>query len=109
MKQDKYSTATPLQRWSNRSNSWKPRWARPKTDHHAPANVTESFMPEPSLSLSPDPRRAIKEVCKVINRDWVNHQASSLSHNIHVVSYSLSNEWLFSFIDQKNHFDQQLF
>ena len=32
-----------LKRWSNRSPTTDPRWARPKTDHQAPANLTESF------------------------------------------------------------------
>ena len=39
-------------------------------------------------------RRAIKEVCRVVNRDWVNHQACSLLHNIHVESDSfVTNEF----------------
>ena len=88
MKQDKHSTARPtLKRWSNRSPAVKPRWARPKTEHQAPANFIESFMPESSLSLRPG-RRAIKEGSKVANHDWVNNQTCSLSHNIHVVSGS---------------------
>ena len=68
----------------------KPQWARPNTDHQAPANLTESFMPEASLSLRPDlpSGSAIKEVCIVVSRDWVNLQACSLSHNIHVGSDS---------------------
>ena len=33
-------------------------------------------------------RRAIKESSKVANRDWVNNQACSMPHNIHVVSGS---------------------
>ena len=46
------SSQLTLKRWSNRSLKVEPRWAGPKTDHQAPANLTESFMPEPSLSLS---------------------------------------------------------
>ena len=36
----------------------------------------------------PTRRRAIKEGIKVVNRDWVNNQSCSLSHNIHVESGS---------------------
>ena len=55
LKQDEYSlnSKPTLKRWSNSSPTVEPRWARPKTDHQAPANLTESFMPEPSLNLSP--------------------------------------------------------
>ena len=41
-------------RWRNRSPKVEPRWTRPKTDHQAPANLTEIFKPELSLSLSPN-------------------------------------------------------
>ena len=46
------------------------------------------FRPEPWLSLRPTGRCAIKQGSKVVNRDWVNNQACSLLHNIHVVSGS---------------------
>ena len=41
----------------------------------APANQTVSFMVGLSDSLNLDHRHAIKEDSKVVNRDWVNHQA----------------------------------
>ena len=37
------------------------------------------------MNLRPAHRRAIKEGSKVINRDWVNNHACSLSYNIYVV------------------------
>ena len=44
-------------------------------------------------------RRAIKEETIAINRDWVHNQAYRLSHDIHVVSHSLTTfNNLFKFI-----------
>ena len=44
-------------------------------------------------------RHAIKEGSKVVNRDWVNNQVCSLSHNIHVVSGSfITNDYVPKFI-----------
>ena len=43
----------------------------------------------------------MKELCKAINSDWVNHQACSLSHNIHVVSDSfVTNDYIPKMIRQ---------
>ena len=77
MKQGEYSTARPDARATevkqlntgglDQRQNIKPQLKVP----------IESFTPEPSLS-----RRAIKEGSKVVNRDWVNPQACSLSHNI---------------------------
>ena len=40
MKQDEHSTARPtLKRWGKRSPIVEPRWARPKTSHHAPTKA----------------------------------------------------------------------
>ena len=75
-----------MKRWSNRSPTVEPRWAWPKTDHQAPTNLTKIYAGAIIKSEADQP--AIKEVCKAVNRDWVNHQACSLSHNIHVVSDS---------------------
>ena len=41
-------------------------------------------------------RRAIKEGSKVVNRDWVNHQACTLSHNMYVVSSSFITNDIFN-------------
>ena len=60
----------------------EPRWARPTTEHQAPTNFIECFKLEPSLSLRPARRRANKEGIKVVNSDWVKHQACSLWHSI---------------------------
>ena len=46
-------------------------------------------------------QRAIKEGSKVVNRDWVNHQACSLSQNIHVVSHFLLRIIIFSKLIRK--------
>ena len=73
-----------LKLWSNRRPTVELRCVRPKTDHQAPGNLTENSMTEPYV-WGPTHRRAIKEVCKAVNRDWLNHQSCSLSHNIHVV------------------------
>ena len=40
----------------------------------------------PSFSLSPTYRRAIKEVRKVVNLNWIKNQACSLSQNIYVIT-----------------------
>ena len=45
--------------------------------------------PDPDPDPDPTQRRAIKEACKVVNRDWVNHQACSLSHRITFMLYPI--------------------
>ena len=86
MKQDEYYTARPtLKHWSNRNRTVEPLWARPKTEHRASANLIEKFL-EGAFIVSEAParptrRRLIKDGSKVVNRDWVNHQACSLLHN----------------------------
>ena len=37
---------------------------------------------------TPTHRRAIKEDSKIVNRDWVNHQACRLSHHIYIIAYA---------------------
>ena len=38
-----------LKRWSNRDPTVEPRCTRQKTDHQAPASLTQNVMPEPTL------------------------------------------------------------
>ena len=53
----------------------------------------------PSFSLMPDIRRAIKEVSKVVNLDWINNQARSLSQNIYVITnLFITNNYLLEMI-----------
>ena len=78
---------TPLEHWSRRKPTVEPRWAKQQTKKLRPKPTKiNSFMSGPSLSLTPDPRRAIKEGSKVINRDWAKHKACRLSHYIYVIS-----------------------
>ena len=55
----------------------------------------------PSLSLTRDPPRGIKEGSKVINRDWVKHQACRLSHYIYVISNTFVTYVIFSKLIRK--------
>ena len=98
-------------------------------DQHWNARATEIIQLNPSASLTKDRasspnqldwkylgrvwgatrRRAIKEGSKVVNRDWVNYQACSLSHNIYIVVGSfIMNDYLFKLV-RKNHSIQQFF
>ena len=53
----------------------------------------------PSFSLKSDLRRAIKEVSKALNLDWINNQACRLSHNIYVITnLFITNNYLFEMI-----------
>ena len=53
----------------------------------------------PSFSLSRTYRRAIKEVSKVVNLDWMNNQACSLSQNIYVITnIFITNNYLLEMI-----------
>ena len=40
----------------------------------------------PSTIAPPDHPRAIKEISKAVNLDWINNQACRLSHNINVIT-----------------------
>ena len=106
MTQNGYSTTIPTsKRWSNRSPTVEPRWVRPKTEHRAQTNLTESISGR-SLYLvrGPTRRLTIKDGSKlVVNRDWVNHQASSLSHYIHVLSGSFITYDYFSKLIRKSY------
>ena len=48
MKQDSTQQQTNSETLEQQKSKRWTRWARPKTDHQAPANLTESFMLEPS-------------------------------------------------------------
>ena len=75
----------PLQYRSKRKPKVEPRWAKQKTTNRPQPTKINSFKSGPSFCLTPDPRRAIKEGSKVINRDWFNHYACYLSHYIYVI------------------------
>ena len=78
---NKYEDSTATSR-----NNWKAKAIggpdQSESISHQPTYL-EVFGPEPLLS--PTRRRATKEVSKVINRDWVNYHACSLSYYIYVV------------------------
>ena len=107
-KEDEYPTAIPTpKRWSDRNPTVEPLWTRPKTEHWAPNQLNWKFLGR-SLhwDWGPIRRRAIKEGTKDVNRDWVNHEACSLSHNIHVVvGYFITNDYFSQLI----HSGQQFF
>ena len=65
-----------------KSNSWTP--VGPTKDRSLGPSQLKALCQSQPLVWGPTHRRAINEVCKVVIRDWVNHQACSLSHNIHV-------------------------
>ena len=47
----------------------------------------------------PTYRRAIKDVSKVVNLDWIKNQACSLAQNIYVITYLfITNNYLFEMI-----------
>ena len=48
--------------------------------------------PPPIIIWSPTCRRAIKEVSKAVNLDWINNQACSLSQKIYVITNFFYNE-----------------
>ena len=53
----------------------------------------------PSFSLRSDLPRAIKEVSKVVNLDWINNQVCSLSQNIYVITnLFITNNYLLELI-----------
>ena len=58
---------TPLEHWSKRKPTVEPRWAKQQTKklRLQPTKIN-NFMSGPSLSLTPDARRAIKDGSKVI-------------------------------------------
>ena len=69
-----------------KSNSWTPMGPT-KDRASSPDPLNWKFLGRSHhWDWSPIRRRAIKEDSKAANRDWVNHQACSLSHNIPVVS-----------------------
>ena len=80
MKPDAYlTTRQTLKRCNNMNPTVEPRWADPrKSIKHQPTHL---IVFTPNLWC----RCAIKEGSKVVNRDWVKHQTSSLSHNNPVV------------------------
>ena len=50
-------------------------------------------------SFSPTYRRAIKEVSKAVNLDWINNQACRLSQNINVITnLFITNNYVFEMI-----------
>ena len=82
------TSATPLRPWSKRRPPIVSLWAKKQT----------SVQPQPIKYLAlcwgylrvwiPTHRRANKEDNKVVNRDWGNHQACSLSHHIYIIAYA---------------------
>ena len=86
MKQDEYSTA-----WLSLNSGAK---EIQQLDPGGP-DQRQIIKPQPtalkvfrSIIKSEVRRRAIKGGSKVVNRDWANHQACSLSYQLHVVSGS---------------------
>ena len=97
MKQDEYSTPRPtLKRWSNRNPTVEPGGPDQRERASSPNQLDWKTLGR-SLHLVrvPTRRRVIEESNKVVNRDWVNHQACSLSHNIHVLSdFFIANDYV---------------
>ena len=84
-----------------KSNSWTP--VGPTKDRSSsPNQLCLQFKAGAIITTEARPgQRAIKEGSKVVNRDWVNHQACSLSQNIHVVSHFLWRIIIFSKLIRK--------
>ena len=70
---------------SKRNQPIKPWKARPKTTRKV------SFKMVPSFSLKPDLRRAMKEVSKAVNLDWISNQTCrpSKSESFYKNNYNL--------------------
>ena len=80
MKTDTYlTTRQTLKRCNNMNPTAEPRWADQRQSIKHQPTYLNVFTPKPWRQC------AIKESSKVVNRDWVKHQTSSLSHNNHVV------------------------
>ena len=60
-----------------KSNSWTP--VGPTKDRSSGPSQLNWKLYAGTIIKSEAHRRAIKEICKVVNRDWINHQAWSLS------------------------------
>ena len=61
--------------------------------HQAPtiSSINKSLSRNRNIVYSPTHWRAIKEVSKVANRDWVDHQACSLLQYIIYIYYVIAN------------------
>ena len=58
-------------------------------------------------AIPSDGRRAVKEVSKVVDLDWIDNQACSLSQNIYVITIFYNERFFLN--DKENPFYQLLF
>ena len=90
---------------SQRNPPVKPRQARPKITGNGCQSPTVRVTLKLGLGWyrhsvwSPTYRRAIKEVSKAVNLDWINNQACRLSQNIYLITnLFITNNYLFEMI-----------
>ena len=77
-----------LKCWSKRKPTVGLRWTRPEPEHQAPTYLN-SIGRRGYRVRGPTRRRPTQERSKVINRDWVNCHACSLSYSSYI--YVISN------------------
>ena len=85
---EKCSTVYTTVYQSKRNPTVKPRWAQPQTQHQAItlSSIDKSLSRNRQRGWGPTRRCANKEVSKIANRDWVDHQACSLLQYINGIS-----------------------
>ena len=88
MKQDEYSTANQL--WNGGATEVQPL----NPDGHDRRQIIRPSQLNWKLYagaiIKSEARPTGVQLKRSVNRDWVNHQACSLSHNVHVVTDSFA-------------------